>query len=350
MTMELDDELKQVFRPQDVHMGRLEADAEKCTGCELCIENCIFRSWEMDEHNVPHMKEGAACFSCYNCMVACPVDAISIVEPYNVGSGFFRTIPNPMPAVPPLPPLDADGNPDEFTEVERVVFTRRSVRNFSDKPVPEPLLRRIVEAGRHAPSGGNSQPWKFIVVTSKSLIDEMNEASARILGATYEAYADDEKVKMLAAGYKANPTPGSWDPRIILGGIGTCIRNGINQVLLGAPAVILIAADRRAIGGPQMQVGICGQNMILVANSLGLKATWVGFVGACNGVPPIMEKLGLQDPFLITSSVVVGYPRFKQEGMVAREFRAITWFREGQDGPDIEEAPRSIALSGAAVR
>lgn len=335
--MELDEELRSIFRPEDVHMGRLEADREKCNGCGLCIENCIFRSWEMQENNVPQMKEGAACFSCYNCMVACPVDAISIIEPYHVDSGFYRTIPNPMPPRMPSPPLDAEGNPDQWTEVERVVFTRRSVRNFSDKPVPEPLIRRVLEAGRHAPSGGNSQPWKFIVITNKALIDELGEASAAILAGAYKAYADDQAVKSLAAAYRANPTPGSWDPRIILGGIGTNVVNRITPVLLGAPVVILIAGDRRAIGGPQMQVGICGQNMVLVANSLGLKATWVGFVAACNGVPEIMARLGLKDPFSITSSVVLGYPRFKQEGAVPREFRPITWLREGVEGPEIEE-------------
>ena len=88
-----------------------------------------------------------------------------------------------------------------------------------------------------------------------------------------------------------------------------------------------------------MQVGICGTNMNLVANSLGLKATWVGFVAVCNAVPSIMEKLGLQAPFAITSSLVIGYPRFKQEGVVPREFRPITWWREGVDYPEIEETP-----------
>jgi len=93
----------------------------------------------------------------------------------------------------------------------------------------------------------------------------------------------------------------------------------------------------RSIGGPQMQVGICGQNMILVANSLGIKATWVGFVAVCNVVPSIMEKLGLEEPFRIISSVVLGYPRFKQEGLVPREFRPITWIREGHETPETEE-------------
>ena len=329
--------LKPIFRPENVHMGKLKADQEKCNHCGLCIENCLFRSWEMDENNVPRMKENWACFSCFNCMVACPVNAISIVEPYHVDSGFYATLPHPLPVKMPLEPRDAEGNPDKWNAIERVVFTRRSVRNFKDTPVPESIIRRVLEAGRFAPSGGNSQPWKFIVITNKALIDEMNEAAFDILNKLYTIYMDDEAVKNLALQYEANPTPGSWDPRIILGGIGTNVVERINPVLLGAPVVILIAADSRAIGGPQMQVGICGQNMVLVAHSLGIKATWVGFVSAVNGVPSIMEKLGLRDPFSITTSVVLGYPRFKQEGVVPRQFRPITWFREGHKGPEIEE-------------
>jgi nitroreductase/NAD-dependent dihydropyrimidine dehydrogenase PreA subunit len=339
MTMTWEKDLKPIFRPDDVHMGTMKVDAEKCNGCGLCIENCLFRTWEMGEDNIPKYKDNWACFSCYNCMVACPTGAISIDEPYHVDSGFWKTLPHTLPAVYPLQPQDADGNPTEWNEVEKIVYTRRTVRNFSDKPVPESLIRRVVEAGRAAPSGGNSQPWKFIVITNKALIEEMNEAAWGILNGVSQMYTNDESVKTLAAGYEANPNPGGWDPRIILGGIGTAVVHRVNWVLLGAPVVILIAADTRAIGGPQMQVGICGTNMNLVANSLGLKATWVGFIAAINGIPALMEKLGIEAPFSIITSVVLGYPKFKQEGIVPREFRPITWFREGVAGPEIEETP-----------
>jgi nitroreductase len=212
------------------------------------------------------------------------------------------------------------------------------VRNFSDRPVSEHLIRRIIEAGRHAPSGGNSQPWKFIVVTNKSLISRMNEVAAETMLRLYEVYRSEEGVKALAANFSP-AAPGGLDPRIILGGVGTNIRNRVNHILLGAPVVVIIAGDRRAIGGPQMQIGICGTNMNLVANSLGLKGTWVGFVAACNGNAEIMDALGLKDPFSIITSMVFGYPRFKQEGIVAREYRPITWIREGSDRPEIEEYP-----------
>lgn len=342
MVLTWEKDLKLIFRPEPgtVHMGMMKVDVEKCTGCGLCIENCLFSTWEMGENNVPRFKENQPCFSCYNCMVACPKGAISIGEPYHVNSGFFVTLPHSLPAVMPLEPQNAEGNPDEWNAVEKVIYTRRSVRNFSDKPVPEPLIRRVLEAGRAAPSGGNCQPWKFIVITNKALINELNEVAWGVLNGLYQAYMDEGQVKTLAAGYEANPAPGDWDPRIILGGIGKSVVNRVNPILLGAPAVILICADNRAVGSPQLNVGICGTNMVLAANSLGLKATWVGFIQVCNLVPPIMEKLGIEPPFSIGNSVVLGYPRFKQEGIVPREFRPVTWFREGAKGPEIEEAPK----------
>lgn len=336
--MALDESMREVFRPENVHMGTMLVDAGKCNGCGLCVQNCLFRTWEMGDSNVPVFKQGGACFSCYNCLVACPQDAISIDQPYHVDSGFWATNPPDMPHAGPLEPRDADGNPDTWTEVERIVFTRRSVRNFSDRPVSEHLIRRIIEAGRHAPSGGNSQPWKFVVVTNKAIINRLNETAATTMLGLHSLYANNRGVEALAANFSPEAA-GSYDPRMILGGIGTGLVNKVNPILLGAPVVILITADRRAIGGTQMQAGICGTNMNLVANSLGLKATWVGFVAGASGDVGLMDILGIKEPFSIATSLVVGYPKFKQEGVVPREYRPVTWLREGAEAAEIETTP-----------
>lgn len=330
------EDLKPIFRPETVHMGVMQVDPEKCTNCGLCIDNCPLGAWEMDENDVPRMREGAHCFSCFNCMVPCPVDAVSIVEVYHVDEGFYATDPQPLPVRLPAEPRNAEGNADRWNSIEEAVFTRRSVRNFLDKPVPEPLIRRVLEAGRFAPSAGNSQPWKFIVITDKALIEEMGEAVKGVLKMMHDTYKDDGTVQGLVPMYEADPNPGLYDPRIIQGGLGSMMR-GTLPVFLNAPAVVLIACDDRAIGGPDKAAGICGQNMNLVANSLGIKSCWVGFSRVIEMVPPLKEKLGLQDPWRINDSLVLGYPKFKQEGTVPREFRPITWFKEGGDGPEIEE-------------
>jgi len=330
------EELKPMFRPENAHMGVMKVDEERCTGCGLCIWNCPFRAWEMGDNRIPRQKQQYACFSCFNCMVACPVDAISIVDIYHVDDGFWRTDPHPLPIKTPQEPFDAQGRLDKWTTVEEVILQRRSVRNYKDEPVPESLIRRVLEAGRFAPSAGNCQPWKFIVVTNKALIKEMDEAIFNILSTLYNAYISDEMVKGLVSVYESNPIPGAWDPRVVLGGYATIARRD-TPPLLNSPVVILIAGDDRAASGSMLNIGICGQNMCLAAQSLGLGSCWVGFTHVLNMVPSIMEKLGLKEPWRICNSIVLGYPRFKQQGIVAREFRPITWFREGSAAPEIEE-------------
>jgi nitroreductase len=265
-------------------------------------------------------------------MVACPRNAISIVEPYHVDEGFYATLPHALEAKLPLKPLDADGNPDEWTTVEKAILNRRSVRNFKDTPVPEHLIRRVLEAGRFAPSAGNCQPWKFIVITDKALIDEVSEGVWNTINILYNMYMNDDLVKQLAAGYELAPQPGLYDPRFAIGGMSSVAqRNG--PTLLEAPVAILILEDERAVSAGGVNIGICGQNMNLAAHSLGLGVCWVGMATAVNFIPPLTEKLGIKPPWKLMTALVMGYPRFKQEGMVSREYRPVTWFREGADGP-----------------
>lgn len=60
---------------------------------------------------------------------------------------------------------------------------RRSIRRFEDRPVPEELIRKIVEAGQWAPSACNRQDWKFIVVDSKEVKERiLKETTAHFVG------------------------------------------------------------------------------------------------------------------------------------------------------------------------
>ena len=66
----------------------------------------------------------------------------------------------------------------EFYEVIR---TRRSVRSYKPDPIPDVVLRRVLEAVRIAPSGSNRQPWRFIIVkdeeTKKKLVPACHKQS-----------------------------------------------------------------------------------------------------------------------------------------------------------------------------
>jgi nitroreductase len=74
--------------------------------------------------------------------------------------------------------------PEDFYELMRCV---PSTRHFTDDPVPRELLERVFESARFAPSGGNRQPWRLIVVTDLQLRRRMREL--------YEQPWDDYMVK-----------------------------------------------------------------------------------------------------------------------------------------------------------
>ncbi len=55
-----------------------------------------------------------------------------------------------------------------FEELERIMLRQRAVRLFTDQPVDDALIERVLRAATFAPSGGNRQPWRFIVVRDRA--------------------------------------------------------------------------------------------------------------------------------------------------------------------------------------
>jgi len=67
-------------------------------------------------------------------------------------------------------------------DVMEAILGRRSVRSFRAEPVPKEMLRKLVEAGIWAPSGGNAQTWRFVVVTDPLRIRQLKMLSPGLLG------------------------------------------------------------------------------------------------------------------------------------------------------------------------
>jgi nitroreductase len=72
-------------------------------------------------------------------------------------------------------------------DVWTAIITQRAVRTFSDRPIPDDALERILEAGRRAPSSKNTQPWEFVVVTDRERLRRLSEVgryAGHLAGAT----------------------------------------------------------------------------------------------------------------------------------------------------------------------
>src|SRR5271157_4020709 len=72
------------------------------------------------------------------------------------------------------------GLEENFTETEKIILSRRSTRWYKKEQVPEFMVKRILEAGRFAPSAGNCQPWKFVVVREPKIIEDLTNAVVKI--------------------------------------------------------------------------------------------------------------------------------------------------------------------------
>lgn len=313
------EELKPMLRPTGVVHGVITIDPKKCIGCGLCIKNCPFDCLEMDENKHVKMKAEYLCMSCFNCIVACEADAMTAEKTFDIKGGFFDTgIPE---FKKPLDPKDANGDPDVWNPVERLILERRSVRNFKKKPVPEPLIQRVLEAARFAPSGGNHQPWKFTVVTDPDFIAELEATCHEFWSGMYPVFANDGTV-MNMVGQVAT---GVFDPRTQRG--IKCVTEKKLPIYFRCGVIVFMGANIKS-NDPEVSIGICGQNMNIVAQSLGLGVCWSN-LGAVpiNALPELKSKLGFDDTYKVVTSLCIGYPKFRQEGMVARHFRSVTWFR-----------------------
>lgn len=220
---------------------------------------------------------------------------------------------------------------EDWNSVETVILERRSVRIYKDKQVPENLVRRILEAGRYAPSAGNYQPWKFIVVRDKEILDAMEKDARRMAKLFKMMFAWETsplgpiskfmaKAAIWALPNKMHPMPFN---------ALSFLADGRIRLFHGAPTVILLCMDKRGAGRPEVDLGIAGQNMVLAAHSLGLGTCWVGFVELLRQNPLWKKRLGIQYPYDMCEAITLGYPVGHPDGMVPRELHHVSWFEDG---------------------
>ena len=64
----------------------------------------------------------------------------------------------------------------EIAELTKLIKTRRSIRLYQDKPVPEALLIQAIETATWAPNGANAQNWRFFIILDKKVINAVADA------------------------------------------------------------------------------------------------------------------------------------------------------------------------------
>lgn len=163
-------------------------------------------------------------------------------------------------------PLPEKFNADEMAVVKKLIWDRRSIRDWvQDKPVPQDMLEQIMEAGRAAPNGCNLNVVRFAVIN------------------------DPEEMKMV---WSDIPTPANRCTIIVI-----CYDKAIYET---------VGHDRLVPHNMMLDCAAAGDHMCLMAHALGLGAVWLTCTDKT--AARFKKKYGLPDNIEQALHLAIGWP------------------------------------------
>ncbi|MBQ6508901.1 MAG: nitroreductase [Flexilinea sp.] len=168
------------------------------------------------------------------------------------------------------------------------IFTRRSTRNYRPEPVEPEKLEKIIEAGRRAPCGGNTQTNHFFVIKDPETI-------RKLIGMAERAFAKMEIREDTYASLKHS--------------IAASKKSG--YVFCYNAPILIVVANRRDYGNNIADCACAIENMMIAANALDLGSCWINQLKWLNEEPELLDylrTLGLKEEERVYGSVSIGYP------------------------------------------
>ena len=168
----------------------------------------------------------------------------------------------------------------DFRELMKV---RRAIRDFQDREVPQALIREIITDSCEAPSGGNVQPWSFIVITGRDAIKRVS---------------DESKKNILTAIEK--------NPELSFAKYKPILEMPEFNVFYNAPCVVYITGHKD-VRSLTSDCALAASYLMLSAADRGLGTCWID-LGSVIRDKDVRAEIGLADDHVIGSTLALGYP------------------------------------------
>jgi nitroreductase len=190
--------------------------------------------------------------------------------------------------------------------LEHLLKSRRSIRNYQDKPVSREVISKLLDVARYAPTGHNVQDVEWLVVDKKEDMQRLEEIGLEWIRWTV----------------KNQPQrAGAMDMGRML---ERAERTG-TLFLRGAPALIVNCGPKDS----PMSVVNCTIAMTyleLMAYSMGLGCCWAGFIYfMANGYPPMRQALGIPEGRAAGGCMMLGYPKYNFARIPVRKEARVRW-------------------------
>jgi nitroreductase len=192
---------------------------------------------------------------------------------------------------------------ERINPAEEIIFSRRSVRRYSDTPVPQDIVDRMVDSARAAPSPSNAQPVRIVLCESSSsraiIRDAVESGKKRFLSAT-SAIDEMTKAARYIEYYHRYAAFACGAPLLFI--VASTAAESFSSRLRSFG---IITEDTRENTDSDISAGMAMQNMLLCAHSFG--------IGCCVLSAPLVfagdlsDRVGLGE-MRIVSLVSAGYP------------------------------------------
>jgi nitroreductase/Pyruvate/2-oxoacid:ferredoxin oxidoreductase delta subunit len=276
-------------------------DKDICIGCGLCVKVCPFGTISMQDGKAA--VTGDRSLNCGHCVSACPVDAIRVtsLDPALFDFASFHVDPRW------LPHGDYDTGP-----LVQLMASRRSCRNYQDRPVDRSMLDDLVKIAVTAPSATNCQAWTFTLLPSREAVIALANLLADFysrLNRLAEKWFVRSALKLVGKGdldmYYRNYY------QIMEEWLAGWKQAGRDRLLHGASAAIVIGLEPGA-SMPRDDAMLASQNILLAAHSMGLGTCLIGLaVKAMAQDRRIQMSLGIPARETVHSVIALGHPNEK---------------------------------------
>ncbi len=181
---------------------------------------------------------------------------------------------------------------------------RKSIRRFKQTAMPDEDIKRILDAGRLAPSANNTQPWSFLVIKDRSILAKMAEA-VRAMIDRMVPFAENERQAQRLAAYKSNYYTFFENAPVVIAVFMEAYDAGTNRVLAKMGCSPEDIRRLRPLPGLQ-SVSAAIQNMLLAIHALGYGSCWM--TGPLVAQEAFEKLLGFGKEKYIAALLPVGVP------------------------------------------
>jgi nitroreductase/NAD-dependent dihydropyrimidine dehydrogenase PreA subunit len=259
-------------------VNQITADVNLCKGDGACVAVCPAGVLALNANHIPEEVPESICIFCGHCVAVCPHDALTHA------------------GLPPEPFLSASRTLPDTAVIDSFLISRRSVREFKDRPVARETMQALLDVARRAPTASNSQKLHWIVVEGKAKIHALSV----------------EVVNGMRASDVSPARLAQWN-------------SGYDFILRGASTVVVACAPADYGWGKQ-DCAIALTFLELAAEARGLGACWAGYLTRVASThAPIRHALSVPESYVVCGGLMLGERKYSYKLVPPRKPLSVQW-------------------------